>query len=260
LQQNAEVVGTDEAFFEDDDHRPIVDLYNERAGILDAEEDTEVDLASLAYQIWKNAIDAKPSLATVIPDLPNVVFSARAHVATEDRPPGALVYMRTAEGTDALSWVNDRGENVTQSQLIILQAAACEPGTPALRRAENHHEIVQQAVEQMSAQVKDVGGQLGSRTGARFRVYQRLVRHEESLRGTLFESEALKKTIDDIYKYPLQPGATDTINRQLRSGVSDQTIAELVMALREEDRLSLILEGDSRREPQIICSLGLRNA
>src|SRR5207248_1302152 len=54
LRENAEVVGTDEAFFEDDaDDRLIVDLYNEKAGILDGDADSEVDLASYAYQIWK---------------------------------------------------------------------------------------------------------------------------------------------------------------------------------------------------------------
>ncbi len=63
LRENAEVVGTDEAFFEDDDeHDAPCDLYNEKAGILDGEADTEVDLASYAYQIWKNAIDADPEL------------------------------------------------------------------------------------------------------------------------------------------------------------------------------------------------------
>ena len=52
LQENAEVVGTDEAFFEDDrDDQAILDLYNEKAGILDGDADSEVDLASYAYQI-----------------------------------------------------------------------------------------------------------------------------------------------------------------------------------------------------------------
>jgi len=62
LQENAEVVGSDEAFFEDDkNEQVIVDLYNEKSGILDGEDvDTEVDLASYAFQIWKNAIDADP--------------------------------------------------------------------------------------------------------------------------------------------------------------------------------------------------------
>jgi len=49
-------VGTDEAFFEDDDPQIVRDLYHEKAGLLDDSEDTEVDLGSRAYQIWQNAI------------------------------------------------------------------------------------------------------------------------------------------------------------------------------------------------------------
>ena len=64
LTENAEVVGTDEAFFEDDrDDQTIVNLYNEKAGILDGDDEGEVDLASYAYQIWKNAVTADPSLS-----------------------------------------------------------------------------------------------------------------------------------------------------------------------------------------------------
>ncbi len=68
LRENAEVVGTDEAFFDDDrDDMPLFNLYHEKAGILDGDDDTEVDLASYAYQIWKNATDANPELAKIIP-------------------------------------------------------------------------------------------------------------------------------------------------------------------------------------------------
>ncbi len=79
LQENAQVVGTDEAFFDDDDKTdlPLFDLYHEKSGILDGDEDSEVDLASRAYQIWKNAVDENPELEKIIPALPNVVFSAR---------------------------------------------------------------------------------------------------------------------------------------------------------------------------------------
>jgi len=65
LRENAEVVGSDEAFFEDTDEKPILDLYNEKSSILE-ETDNEVDLASFAYQIWKNATDAEPKLKKII--------------------------------------------------------------------------------------------------------------------------------------------------------------------------------------------------
>ena len=79
LRENAEVVGTDEAYFEDDEDRPILDLYNEQAGVLDGDDDTEVDLASYAYQIWKNATDDEAvRSAGGSRILPDVVYSTRA--------------------------------------------------------------------------------------------------------------------------------------------------------------------------------------
>ena len=77
IEENANVVGSDETFF-DGDPVNLTDLYNEKSGILDCEDDdTEVDLASLAYQIWKNATDANPELNKLIPDLPNVIYATK---------------------------------------------------------------------------------------------------------------------------------------------------------------------------------------
>lgn len=257
LSENAEVVGTDEAFFEDDrDNQVIIDLYNEKAGILDGEADTEVDLASYAYQIWKNAITDDPSLERVVEALPPVVFSTKA-VEESQGPAGALVYLRTAEGNDSLAWVDREGNSVTESQFAVLKAAECSPNTPALPRYNKHHQLVQRAVEQIVEEEKSVGGQLGRPSGARFRTYERLKRYAEEIKGTLFESPALAKAIDEIYRYPLRQTATDTVNRQLRSGVADHTLAELVVALREEDRLCIVSEDEQKNEPRIICSMGL---
>jgi hypothetical protein len=91
LRENAEVVGSDEAFFEDDRNDSIIrDLFTEKAGILDGDADTEVDLGSYAYQVWKNAIDRDPQLEKTIPDLPNVIYSTRPHVPSESQPEGVL--------------------------------------------------------------------------------------------------------------------------------------------------------------------------
>lgn len=255
LQENAEVVGTDEAFFEGDgEGQAVIDLYHEKSGILDGDADTEIDLASYAWQIWKNAINSDPSLQKTIPGLPPVVYSTKALNIDNE---GVLVYMRTAEGNDSLAWIDKQGNSVTESQYAILKAAECSPDTPALPRQENHHELVHKGVEQIVAEEKTVGGQLGRPSGARFRTYERLKRHAEEVKGTLFETSALHKAIDEIYRYPLRQSATDTLNRQLRSGISDQSLSELVMALREEDRLCLVHEEEQNFEPRIICSMGL---
>lgn len=224
---------------------------------MDGDDEGEVDLASYAYQIWKNAVAADPSLQRVIPALPPVSYSARAHIAAPNAPAGALVYMRTGEGNDALVWVDRNGQNVTESQFAILQAAACAPDAPALPRDEAHHDLVKRGAELILTEERSVGGQLGRPSGARFRTFTRLKGYAERAKGTLFDNPELLKAIDDIYRYPLRQTATDTLNRQLRAGISDEDLAELVVALREEDRLCLVEDERQAQEPQIICSLGL---
>ena len=261
LHENAEVVGTDEAFFEDERERQdLVDLYHEKAGILDGDAETEVDLASYAYQIWKNAIDRFSELQRTIPDLPPVVYSTRLHRATDTKPHGVLVYLRTGQGNDALAWVDKDGKNVTESQFEILKAAECPPETPALVRQENHHDLVRKGVEFIAAEEKSVGGQLGRPSGARFRTYERLKRYAEQVKATLFETPQLARAIEEIYRFPLRQSATDTLNRQLRAGIADDKLAELVMALRDDDRLCIVHEEEQSGEPLIICSLGLAPA
>jgi superfamily II DNA or RNA helicase len=257
LQENAEVLGTDEAFFEDLSDQVILDLYNEKSGILDGEEDNEVDLTSEAFQIWKNATEDNPALKKAVEEMPNVVYSTRAHAATPTQPHGVMLYMRTAEGNDALAWVDRNGNSVTQSQLAILRMAACTPDTPAIERDPQHHDLVQKGVELIVEEEKNVGGQLGRPSGARFRTYERLKRYAQQVQGTLFESADLLKVIDEIYRYPLRQSAIDTLNRQLKSGIDDAQLAELAIALRIDERLCLVHEDEQQREPQIICSLGL---
>ncbi|MSR58420.1 MAG: NgoFVII family restriction endonuclease [Planctomycetaceae bacterium] len=259
LQENAEVVGTDEAFFDDEKgDRPLFNLYNETSGVLDGDDDTEVDSASYAYQIWKNAIDRDPDLEKVIAALPNVVYSTRRHEPSPDQPAGALVYLKTAEGNDALAWVNTDGKSVTESQFTILKAAECAPDTTALPRHERHHEMVAKGVKLIVETDKSVGGQLGRPSGARFRSYERLKHFADDIKGTLLAMPDLNKAIEEIYKFPLFQSATDTLNRQLKSGVSDVDLAELVIALRQDARLCRVADDESTGEPQVICSLGLR--
>lgn len=259
LQQNAEVVGTDEAFFDDDkNNKAVTDLYHEKSGLLDGDDDTEIDLASYAYQIWKNATDTDSALKKIIPDMPNVVYSTRSHKPEEDGKSGVLVYVKASSGSDALAWVDSNGVRVSDSQYRILRAAECDPSTPAVLRLPNHHELVEKAVVDLAEEEKAVGGGLGRPSGARFRTYARLTEYAKQVKGTLFDTQELQRTLEDIYRYPLRESAAEALNRQMKSGADDETIARLAMSLREDARLSIIQEdGDEQRESQIICSLGL---
>jgi superfamily II DNA or RNA helicase len=258
LWENAEVVGTDEAFFEDDrNDQAVRDLFTENAGILDGDADAEVDLASYAYQIWKNAVTADPKLEKIVPDLPPVVYSTKPRQPNAGGPEGVVVYLRTAEDNDALIWMNKHGGVVTESQKTILDAAKCSPDTPALARLENHHDLVRQGVEQVLKEEKSVGGQLGRPSGARFRTYERLKQYAEEVKDTLLDRQELHRAIEEIYRYPLREAAKDALNRLLRAHASNDDIAEKVMALRDADALTVKSEEAESREPRIICSMGL---
>jgi hypothetical protein len=169
-----------------------------------------------------------------------------------------MVYVRTADGNDALAWVNEEGRTVTESQHEILRAAACEPNTPAFPRLSNHHALVQKAVAGIQTEQITTGGQLGKPSSARRRVYERLKEYATQVKNTLFDIKALHQAIDDIYDAPLTEVARDLLNRELRAGITDEKLVELVLSLHEEDRLCVPKEDTQAREPQIICSLGIR--
>jgi superfamily II DNA or RNA helicase len=257
IRENAETVGSDEVFFEGDPIN-IADLYNEKSGILDDEENIEVDLASFAYQIWKNATDSDPKLLKMIPDLPNVIYSTK-QVNEDQAANSSIIYSKTASDNDILAWVGGTGEIITQSQFEILKAVKCEPEEPALERYVKHHELVQKGLEHIKDTESKIGGQLGKKSGARYRTYMRLIDFAQNNQGTIWVTEALNRTIQDIYDYPLREYARETINRQLKSGIDDQALATLVVSLRDDAKLSILSGDDDKpKDPQIICSLGLR--
>lgn len=262
LRENAEVVGTDEVFFEDEaNEHTMRNLFTEKSGILDGEADTEVDLASYAYQIWKNAITADPKLEKQIGDLPDVVYSTKSHKPANVTPAGAIVYMRTADDTDALIWMNTTGQVVTESQKTILDGAKCAPNTPALPRQNNHHELVRLGVEKVLKEERSMGGQLGRPSGARFRTYERLKQYAEDLKDTpLFEPTELHRAIEEVYRYPLRDAAKDGLNRLLRLHATNEELAQKVITLRDADALCAKGDETHNRDPRIICSMGLSQA
>jgi superfamily II DNA or RNA helicase len=264
LHENAEVVGSDEAFFEGEElSQAFRDLYNEHAKVLEREQegDDDTDLASQAFEIWNQATKDNPALASAVQALPPVSHATRPHSASPTDPEGAMIFLRTSDETDALAWLDREEKVVTQSPLRILHAARCEPDTPALPHHATHHQLVEAGAKYLLAEAVSPTGGLGRKSGARYRVYTRLKAYAEafegSRQGSLFATPALAKAVDEILRFPLRQSATDIINRVLRSGASDSDLAELVIDLRERGELSVVEDGDPRREARILCSLGL---
>lgn len=259
LMENNEVVGSDEQFFDEQYENKLKDLYTERSGVLDdLDDDNEVDLASMALQVWNSASesDRKAALA-----LPHMVNATRAHSVTEQSPAGALVYLRTHEGNDALVRINTEGEVVSQSLSGILREAACPPETPPLERDERHHGWVEKAVEAAVADEDLTGGALGPPRSVRRRIYERMKAYFDRSRGTLFATQDLERAISAILAYQLTPRARETLGRQLRVGAPDETLADIVTSLYEDERLVCIDEAQQETaEPEIVCSIGLKAA
>ena len=265
LLENAEVVGTDESFFEDEQAANIRDLYTERSGVLD-DSDDEVDLASYAWQVWKQATDGHPELARAVESLPPVVYSAKSFTLGDARLPplgqeavhgGTLVYVKSPEGNDHLAWVGANGQTVTESQFTVLRAAECDAHTPALPRAANHHDLVALGLQLAVAQDKSAGGGLGRPSSPRRRAYERLRRYALAQKDTLFKDDELERALDDIHLRPLLETAADLINRLMRGGVNDEELALAVKSLREEGRLTFAEDDAMLREPRVLCSMGL---
>jgi superfamily II DNA/RNA helicase len=266
LHENEEVVGSDEAFFESqtvDDEEALRNLYNEKSGVLDEPPDEEVDLTSEAFEIWSQATKNNPDLRKAIESLADVVFATKTHTPDPERPtftpPGVLTYIRTAHDHDALLWLDEKKKSVSESPVRVLRAAACDADTPALPRRVDHHELVAEATRIVQEERRDSqAGQLGNKRGARYRTYERLqdfIRHRE---GDIFLTDQVRAAIQAIYDHPLTTEAVDKLNRQLRTNISDDDLAQLVMTLHRDDRLVVAnLHDNELKQLHIVCSMGL---
>lgn len=258
INENAHVVGSDEVFFEGNEQN-LVDMYNEKSGALDDDNDDDVDLSSFAYQIWKNAIEANPSLKTIIPSLSNLIYSTKK--APENTQEGVITYAKTYNDYDMLTWYDKQGNVVTQSQKKILLGMACSLREPAIEPFDIHFDLVKKAVESIQTSVVNVGGVLGNRFSTKYRLVQ-LLENAYNQPASIFFSEdrrdMLKLAIDDIYNYPLMENSKFILGRMLRNSNKDD-IVECVLDMRQNGNLCKVSEERTHKDPTIICSMGLKN-
>ena len=258
INENANIVGSDEVFFEGNEQN-LMDMYNEKSGSLDDEDDNDVDLASQAYQIWKNATDANPKLKQIIPALSNIIYSTKAATSAEED--GVITYAKTHNDYDVLTWYNSKGEIISQSQKKILQAMACSADEPALPALDNHFDLVKKAVDGMKSESTSVSGILGNRFSTRYRVID-LLEHYYQQPPTLFfdadKKQLLKMAIDDVYNFQLLEGTKFILGRMLRTSTNDD-IVESILEMHKNGTLCRIDEDHNKqKDPTIICSMGLK--
>jgi hypothetical protein len=272
LEENAEVVGSDEAFFEDEEiiRKTLSDLYSEKNGALDEEDDQEdVDLASYAYQIWKSSVNANPELEKAVTSLPDVCYSTKAHQKSADSPDGVLVYLKNGENADLLVRVDSDGNTVTQSHLAVIKAAECSIDTQAIPRSDKHHELVRIGVKD-AIRTASASGHLGPAASPRSRIYELLTsfmsesasnrrRPGQTRLYDMDETDALrlKKAVDLIYNRPLTSAAANLLVRQFKEKADTVTLAQIVLELYDNEELCIAEDERRREESRIICSMGL---
>jgi SNF2 family DNA or RNA helicase len=265
LQQNQEVIGTDETFLGEHAANRLRDLYTERAGTLDDDQsDEDIDLASLALQVWNSASTEDQKAAAALPPIVSATRALPETANLDVEPPGVISYLRYPDGADALVRVDENGNLVSQSLSTIFRAAACAPDTPPLPRAENHHYLVKRCTEIAAEEQTTFGGQLGSLRSVRRKLWERLKRYRDiqQARPNLLTAEGLKELdvlLDLLWRYPLKRSAQDAISRQLRLGITDEALLDLLQRRAADNKLCEITdeETDPQMEPRIICSMGL---
>lgn len=268
LKEASLTLGSDEVFFEGDEVN-LRDLYNEKAK-LDDTDDTDVDLSSMAYEIWNQAIKANPSLKDIIPHLGDMIYSTKTTDNLNEE--GVITYVRTASGFDMLSWYSKDGELISQSQKRILKAMECSIDTPPIQPLENHLELVAKANDNVKIDNTNYSGILGNRFSTRYRIIDVLdsfyQQKEKEIKSSKMDSlfygkeslEDLKNATNDIYNYPLLDTVKTTLGRMLRNRkLSDEDIVDYVIDLYKDGQLvHKPKEEETAKENQIICSMGLK--
>ena len=259
INENANVVGSDEVFFEGNE-KNLMNLYNEQSGILDQEEgDSDVDLSSQAYQIWQKAIKSNPKLKEIIPNLSDMIYATKA--ASPDRPDGVITFCRTYNDFDILSWYDRAGNLVSQSQKKILTAMECGPKEPGLDQMPDHFDLVKKSVDDITDDVPSAMGVLGNRFSTRFRLVQLLQNFYDQQTNLFFDvdyKQQVKLAIDDIYNYQLIETTKTVIGRMLNKGDSQEEIVEAVLDFRKKGVLCRKQDSSIKdKSPKILCSMGL---
>ena len=111
-----------------------------KGGVLDGDDDAEVDVASHAYQIWKNGL-TPTAIEARVTALPDVVYTTKRTLRAFTDPRSSRLRPH-ADRQRCVRLVDCQGQLVSHSQLAVLDAAACPPDEPALARRADLHDLV----------------------------------------------------------------------------------------------------------------------
>ena len=263
LEENAETVGSDELFFEEDreEDQKLIELYHENSSRLNEEEEGEVDLASEAYKVWETAKRETPEIAEAVEKLGGGVHATRHHQSTLESPAGTLIYVRTKEGAHLLRRLTKDGATWSESARDVFEAAKCAPETAGRPRLQTHHDQVERAVREMIANAQRRQHGLGRPTSTLRKLY-------EAVKITLNKcGKEDKEDMEQLLGDAAYNTLTGRAEQQLRGKMRDRASAAEITT----HALKIYAAGDlwsSRGKPrgrlergvgEIVCSIGMKD-
>jgi len=196
-------------------------------------------------------VEADPRLLSKVEHLAGAVYSTMEKGSVE----GALVYVQSSLGFDALAFTNSEGGSKLLTPYEALRLARCAPDTLAADPLQDHHDLVRQAVTgPLQSPAADLEGAL---TGVRKTCWQRLSNYRAQNENTLFDTPMLNSALDALYRRPLKESATQKLAKALRER-EPQGVANLLVALHEDDGLCVAAADIADDDLQVMCSLGFR--
>ena len=257
LDANAVVFGGGERFFGTPDEEAALRdaIYNEDPP---ADSDHEVDVVSMAYEIWRTAQRDHPDKAAAAEALPNVVYSTLARTGDADES-GVLVHIQTDDEFNAFALSPQSGSPpYAVAAREALRLVACDPDTPAANTLQEHHELLAAAFN--GPLRSPAAAAEGPLSGVRSRCWNRLRGYlnstaQDTQGNLLWDLTTLDAALDALSRRPLLRDAREKVATALQEH-SDDNLAALVADLHTRNELC-VPEATEIAPPHIICSMGL---
>jgi superfamily II DNA or RNA helicase len=247
------VLGADDRFFgSENEAQDVSDLLTGNNAALEKDDTNDVDPASYAYEIWREAIEADPTLHDRVIELP---LASRSTISANTFADSGkvLALMTISNVQDSAVEVDPFGNFEIISPTALLGKSKCAPGTPALTALIGHLDFLQLAAD----------GALGAfdtgtvaLAGTRRSLYERIRNEQRLVDGHLYTDLEAKQALQAVFDCPLTETAKSQFALSLKSANASMLIDQMVALYREGQ---LVVEAGVR-EPgsiQIVASMGL---
>lgn len=256
LQESGVVLGSDDQFFGTEQEREVLEgLFDEtKQNSFDSVAEDDVDAASFAFEIWRKAIEADPSLEQRVKALQQGVQTTIP--ATKFTKNGEVIALITSNyNIDTVMLIGKDGATPI-SPITAVAETAVSSTQRALMPIDDHLTKLGTALNRA---YDDRGQSLGAVNRINRRVYDVLQKHERVKDGLLKDIGA-RALVDLINQHPLRSAAAQRLAQVLKED-GDKPTDRLLMTvqnLAELDELVVKPDDLASGELALVASVGFR--